>query len=188
MVVSTNIITQNTRGEITNLQNAICSIFPEYGTSALDIPYYDSDKHMYIVDQYTSESGNRRVTYVAVSRQLCVEVTLTMYHSWTLMSSVRVMIPNVESLKVVKTYEWPQTTYFNLLKLCEKIRDLAKEFAADNLHDLSEEEKAQLREFVDSLVDGLLRGDIDTHLQDGCYEILAAYCRQMKVCRDFVTF
>ena len=164
--------------KITNLQNAICSIFPEFGTSAIDIPYYDSDKHMYIVDQYTSESGNRRVTYVAVSRQLCVEVTLTMYHSWTLMSSVRVMIPNVESLKVVKTYEWPQTTYFNLLKLCE----------ADNLHDLSEEEQTQLTEFVDSLVDGLLRGDIDTHLQDGCHEILAAYCRQMKVCRDFVTF
>ena len=62
-----------------NVQNNLAlmsKIFPEYGTASLDIPYYDSDKHMYIVDQYTSESGNRRVTYVAVSRQLCVEVTL----------------------------------------------------------------------------------------------------------------
>ena len=188
MPVLTNFLRKTSSEEITTLHNMISCIFPEYGTSSLDIPYYDSDKHMYIVDQYTSESGNRRVTYVAVSRQLCVEVTLTMYHSWTLMSSVRVMIPNVESLKVVKTYEWPQTTYFNLLKLCEKVRDLAKEFAADNLHDLSEEEQTQLTDFVDSLVVGLLRGDIYTHLQDGCHEILAAYCKQMKVCRDFVTF
>ncbi|MBO5815408.1 MAG: hypothetical protein J6R30_04775 [Bacteroidales bacterium] len=188
MVALTNIVKKTSNGDIVNLQTLIKGIFPEYGTFALDIPYYDSDKHMYIVDQYTSDSGNRRVTYVAVSRQLCVEVTLTMFHSWTLMSAIRVMIPNIESLKVVKTYEWPQTTYFNLLKLCEKIRDLAVEFAADNLHDLTEDEEKQLSEFVDSLIGNLLRDDIDAHLQSGCDEILAAYCKQMKVCKDFVTF
>ena len=37
-------------------------IFPEFGSASLDIPYYDSEKHMYIVDQYTSESGNRHVS------------------------------------------------------------------------------------------------------------------------------
>ena len=79
-------------------------IFPEFGSASLDIPYYDSEKHMYIVDQYTSESGNRHVTYVAVGRHLCVEVTLTMYHSRTLMSSMRVMIPKVETQKVVNTF------------------------------------------------------------------------------------
>ncbi len=75
-----------------------------YSSVSLDLQYYDSEKHMCIVDQYTSESGNRHVTYVVVGRHLCVEVALTMYHSWTLMSSMRVMIPNVEIQKVVKTF------------------------------------------------------------------------------------
>lgn len=163
-------------------------IFPEYGTAALDIPYYDSEKHMYIMDQYTSESGNRHVTYVAVGRHLCVEVTLTMYHSWTLMSSMRVMIPNFETLKVVKTFEWPKTTYYDVMGLCQKIRDLVQDYANDNLPDLSSEERSQMERFVDTLVCELLGGDLESHDKNGCLMVLGAYCRQMKVCKDFVTF
>ena len=103
------------------------AIFPEFGTKALDIPYYDSEKHMYIVDQYTTESGNRQVKYVAVSRRLLVEIVLVHYHSWTLMSSARILIPSGEYLKVVKTYEWPLTTYYSKSSLCEKIEELTKD-------------------------------------------------------------
>ena len=104
MIVHTNRVRTTASTSFVNFQSLVSSIFPEYNTPALDIPYYDSEKHMYIVDQYTSESGNRHVTYVSVGRHLCVEVALTMYHSWTLMSSMRVMIPNVETQKVVKTF------------------------------------------------------------------------------------
>ena len=188
MTVLANITRRTSQGEIANLQNAISIIFPEYGTSALDIPYYDSEKHMYLVDQYTADSGNRQITYVAVGRKLCVEVTLGFYHSWTYMNKIRVMVPNRDALKVVKTFDWPQSSYYDVMELTSKIRDLAREYASDNLHGLSKSEKQQLSEFVDSLVQELLSGDIDTHDRNGCLEVLAAYCKQMKVCKDFVTF
>ena len=56
--------------------NWMSSIFPSFGTPALDVPHYDSDKHMYIVDQHTSLAGNRSVTYVAIGDQMVVEVVL----------------------------------------------------------------------------------------------------------------
>ena len=55
MAVLANIIRKTSNGEIASLQTMISCIFPEYGTSALDIPYYDSEKRMYLVDQYTAE-------------------------------------------------------------------------------------------------------------------------------------
>lgn len=188
MAMLTNIIRKTSNGEIATLQSMISCIFPEYGTSALDIPYYDSEKHMYLVDQYTAESGNRQITYLAAGRKLCVEVTLGFYHSWTFMNKVRVMIPNRESLKVVKTYDWPQSSYYDVIKLSEKIRGLVREYAADNLHGISKEESEQLKEFVDSLIYELLSGDVESHDHNGSLEVLAAYCKQMKVCKDFVTF
>ena len=188
MTVLANIIRRNSNGEIANLQNAISLIFPEYGASASDIPYYDSEKHMYLVDQYTADSGNRQITYVAAGRKLCVEVTLGFYHSWTYMNKIRVMIPNRDALKVVKTFDWPQSSYYNVMELTGKIRDLAREYASDNLQGLSDNEKKQLSDFVDTLVQELLSGDVDTHDRNGCLEVLVAYCKQMKVCKDFVTF
>jgi hypothetical protein len=188
MTVLANITRRSSQGDIANLQNAISIIFPEYGTSALDIPYYDSEKHMYLVDQYTADSGNRQITYVAAGRKLCVEVTLGFYHSWTYMNKIRIMVPNRDALKVVKTFDWPQSSYYDVMELTGKIRDLACEYASDNLQGLSKAEKQQLSEFVDTLVKELLSGDVDTHDKNGCLEVLTAYCKQMKVCKDFVTF
>jgi hypothetical protein len=74
------------------------------------------------------------------------------------------------------------------MELSRKIRDLIHEYAKDNLHGISEEERELLSEFIDSLTSELLSGDIAVHDQDRRLEVLAAYCRQMKVCRDFVTF
>jgi hypothetical protein len=143
---------------------------------------------MYLVDQYTAESGNRQITYVASGRKICVEVTLGFYHSWTFMNKVRVMIPNSESLKVVKTYDWPQSSYYNVMELTEKIRDLIHEYAVDNIHGLSDAERQRLFEFVEALINELLSGDFESHERNGSLEVLAAYCKQMKVCKDYVTF
>ena len=164
------------------------AIFPEFGTKALDIPYYVSEKHMYIVDQYTTESGTRQVKYVAVSRRLLVEIVLVHYHSWTLMSSARILIPSGEYLKVVKTYEWPLTTYYSKASLCEKIEELTQEYALDNLSECGEAEIEYLKQYVQELVSNLLTQTVDSHVAEDGLQILKTYCVQMKVCRDFVTF
>jgi hypothetical protein len=142
---------------------------------------------MYIVDQYTTESGNRQVKYVAVSRRLLVEIVLVHYHSWTLMSSVRILIPYGEDLKVVKTYEWPLTTYYNKTSLCEKIEELTQEYALDNMSGCSEAEIEYLKQYVHELVSSLLTQTVESHIADDGLQILKTYCAQMKVCKDFVT-
>ena len=169
-------------------KSLIQRIFPVFGTPALDIPYYDSEKHMYIVDQHTSKEGNRSITYVAVNNHLCVEVTLGFYHSWTFMSKVRLMIPNYRLLNVVSTFEWPQSTYFNNVEMCEKIKEQVHEYAQSNKYGASVKEQEELAEFVNSQTALLFNDQASSLDNEETRAVLEAYCRQMKVCRDFVAF
>ena len=169
-------------------KSLIQRIFPIFGTPALDIPYYDSEKHMYIVDQHTSKEGNRSITYVAVNNHLCVEVTLGFYHSWTFMNKIRLMIPNYRLLNVVSTFEWPQSTYFNNVEMCEKIKELVHEYAQSNKCGASAKEQEELTEFVNSQTTLLFNGEASSLDNEETRSVLEAYCRQMKVCRDFVAF
>lgn len=169
-------------------KSLIQRIFPVFGTPALDIPYYDSEKHMYIVDQHTSKEGNRSITYVAVNNHLCVEVTLGFYHSWTFMNKVRLMIPNYRLLNVVSTFEWPQSTYFNNVEMCEKIKEQVHEYAQSNKYGASVKEQEELAEFVNSQTALLFNDQASSLDNEETRAVLEAYCRQMKVCRDFVAF
>lgn len=169
-------------------KSLIQRIFPVFGTPALDIPYYDTEKHMYIVDQHTSNEGNRSITYVADNNHLCVEVSLGFYHSWTFMNKIRLMIPNYRLLNVVSTFEWPQSTYFNNVEMCEKIKELVHEYAQSNKCGASAKEQEELAEFVNSQTTLLFNGDASSLDNEETRSVLEAYCRQMKVCRDFVAF
>ena len=169
-------------------KSLIQRIFPVFGTPALDIPYYDTEKHMYIVDQHTSNEGNRSITYVAVNNHLCVEVSLGFYHSWTFMNKIRLMIPNYRLLNVVSTFEWPQSTYFNNVEMCEKIKELVHEYAQSNKCGASAKEQEELAEFVNSQTTLLFNGEASSLDNEETRSVLEAYCRQMKVCRDFVAF
>lgn len=168
-------------------QNSLGLIFPEFGTKAPDVPHFDADKHMYIVDQYTAASGNRSIMYVAVGRQLVVEFTMGLYHSWSLMNKVRLLIPDGTALKVVKTFDWEGTTYFNMDILRCKIAELATEYAMDNIGMVGSKAIEQVSAFVGKLVGDLLTQDVDSQLKDNDLQVLKAYCMQMKVCKDFVT-
>ena len=167
---------------------ALATIFPEYGTSALDIPAYDSEKHMYIVDQHTTQSGNRSIIYVAVGRHLVVESTIGLFHCWTFMNTVRLFIPDEQTLKVVKTFEWDKSTYYDVNKLRQKISELATEYALDNIDIAGGTVTEQVNGFASELVTDLLSQDVESQLHDNDLAILKAYCRQTKVCKDFVTF
>ena len=169
-------------------KSLIQRIFPVFGTPALDIPYYDTEKHMYIVDQYTSNEGNRSITYVAVNNHLCVEVSLGFYHSWTFMNKIRLMIPNYRLLNVVSTFEWPQSTYFNNVEMCEKIKELVHEYAQSNKCGASAKEQEELAEFVNTQTTLLFNGDASSLDNEETRSVLEAYYRQMKVCHDFVAF
>lgn len=166
--------------------DALTAIFPEFGGSSRDIPFFDADKHMYIVDQHTAASGNRSITYVAVGRQMVVEFTMGLFHCWSLMNKIRLLIPDGTALKVVKTFDWEGTTYFNLDALRSKITELATENAMDNIGLVGGETTEQVGIFVEKLVSDLLDQDVESQVQGNGLEILKAYCRQMNVCKDFL--
>ena len=183
-----NIPTNGTSITTTDSIVALSAIFPEYGSTALDIPSYDSEKHMYIVDQHAAPSGNRSIIYVAVGRHLVVEATIGLFHCWTYMNIVRLLIPDGKTLKVVKTFEWGKSTYYDVNELRHKITELATEYALDNIGIAGGKVTEEVNRFVGELVADLLSQDVESLLQDNGLEILKTYCRQTKVCKDFVTF
>lgn len=163
-------------------------IFPEYGTRALDIPHFDSDKHMYIVDQFVTKGGNRQITYVAVSKHLVVEVIIGFYHSWTLMDKIRIMIPSVTGMNVISTYDWPQTTYYDQSALKEKVEELAIQYAKANMGIVGGgNSEQQLTSWVAEIINILFLQDIESQIDDNGLKVLKSYCSQMQVCGDYVT-
>ncbi len=161
-------------------------IFPEFGTKAADVPYYDSDKHMYIVDQYVSVSGHRQITYVAMCGNLLVEHTEGLYHSFTFMNKLRLMIPNGNELKVIRTFDWPEKSYFNLSALQDKIKEVVVEYAKDNISVVGGVKTEELISSVKKMVDTIFLQDMESHIKGNCTVILKAYCRQMKCCKDYL--
>ena len=65
---------------------------------------------MYLVDQYQFESGNRTLTYAAISDNIIVEVVFGHYHCWEYMNKLRVLTPDGTNIKVIATKEWEQST------------------------------------------------------------------------------
>lgn len=160
-------------------------LFPMYGTVAPDVPVFDSEKHMYIVDQWTAASGNRYVTYVAVGRRVAAEVMLGFYHGWVLMDKVSLLVPRGTRFDVVKTFEWSGTAYYDLTELRDRIASLATEYAVDNIGVLGGKVSGEVSRFVGELVADLLSQDVDSQLEDNGLQILKAYCRQKNLCKDF---
>lgn len=168
------------------LTDTFSRIFPEYGTKALDVPAYDSDKHMFIVEQYVTKGGNRQITYVTVGGSLVVEVTVGFYHSWTLLNKVRMMIPDGTGLKTIGTYEWTGTKYFDFDDLKTKVQEMAVAYAADNAPMVGGRKSDELLNRVRGMISHLFSQNIDD-FAEGCGEtVLKAYCRQHKVCQDFI--
>lgn len=160
-------------------------LFPEYGTKASEIPVYDSKMHMYIVDQHYTKGGHLQVTYVAVSGFVVAELTIGFYHSFTIQNKLRLLIPDGMGLKVVRMFEWPQTTYYNMDDVNAKIKEMMNDYVLDNVGLIAGAESEELKSMVRELADNLLKEDISAHQLGAGNEVLKAYCRQMKVCQDF---
>ena len=160
-------------------------LFPEYGTKASDIPVYDSKMHMYIVEQYVTQGGHRQVIYVAVSGFVVAELTIGFYHSFTMQNKLRLLIPDGSALKVVRMFEWPQTTYYNMDDVNAKIKEMMNGYVLDNVGLISGVESEELKSMVQGLADNLLKEDVTAHQVGAGNEVLKAYCRQMKVCHDY---
>ncbi len=180
-------LTTDTFNSQLSAADAIDRIFPKFGVEAPDVPHYDAEKHMYIVDQHTADSGNRYVTYVAVCRQLVVEVLVGFMHGWTFLDKIRVLVPNREQFEVVSTFEWSETTHYNITILRQKIVGLVSSYAVDNIGLAGVEASEDLMEQARALATKLLDQDVNDHANDNDFLVLRAYCRQMNLCKDFVT-
>lgn len=161
-------------------------LFPEYGHEALNVPVPDPVMNMYIVDQHVSKGGNRQVTYLAVGSCLAVELTIGFYHSFTYINKLRLMIPDGMGLKTVGTFDWPQTTYYDRDVVREKVKEMTVAYVECNAGMIGARMSAELKSVARNLAESLFKTDLDSHRQGAEDEVLKAYCRQMKVCQDYL--
>ena len=169
------------------LENAINLLLPEYGSKGLDIPVFDSDKHMYLVDQFQHESGNRTLTYVAISDRVIVEVALGHYHCWEYMNKLRILTLDGTNMKVVKTKEWEQSTRFDRLELSEAVTDGLDEYIVSSLavKGLDREKIRNEAEKMSSWLFSQTEDYLDSPLGR---RVLLSYCENCNYCRDFVKY
>ena len=169
------------------LDDAICRILPEYGSKGLDVPTSDRDKHMYLVDQYQYESGNRTLTYAAISDRVIVEVVLGQFHGWEYMNKLRILTPDGTSIKVIATKEWEQSSRADFNRIREAVADglvgyISSSPAAKRIC------KEEILKSAKTITAGLFSQTedyLDTPLGR---KVLLAYCENCNYCKDLIKF
>jgi hypothetical protein len=169
------------------IDDAISKILPEYGSKGLDVPTFDRDKHMYLVDQYQYASGNRTLTYAAISDCVIVEVVLGHYHGWEYMNKLRILTPDGTRIKVAATKEWEQSTRADLHQIREAVADGLTDYISSNpvAKGISKEE---ILKSAKKITDGLFSQTedyLDTPLGR---KVLLAYCENCNYCKDLIKF
>ena len=167
-----------------DLLPSIDRLFPRFGEKALDIPSWDEGKGMYLVDQYQSASGNRSLTYVGVSDQLLVEMTLGHFHSWEFVNKVRAMVYDGENFRVICSHDWPQSTHFRREEVVPVIKDSLKEYVMESGNPGSLDEDGVSTE-IGRILGELFSRKVEDLDRRGVRRILAGYCRRKGICPDF---
>jgi len=168
--------------------DVIKSLCPEYGQEALNMPIPDPVMNMYIVDQHVTKGGHRQVTYLAVGKCLAVELAIGFYHTFTYINKLRLMIPDGMGLKTVGTFEWPQTTYYDWDVVRDKVKEMTVSYVESNAGMIGARMSEELKSVAGNLAESLFKTDLDSHRQGAEDDVLKAYCRQMKVCQDYLRF
>lgn len=171
----------------TAIDNVVSKILPVFGTKGLDVPIFDKDKHMYLVDQFQFESGNRTLTYVAVSDYVIAEVVYGHYHGWEYMNRLRVLAADGTNMKVISTREWPQSTRTDHKELIAALADGLSEYITS-----SPLAKGFNKEAIRLEVEKMA-GDLFTQTEDYLdspigRQVLLAYCEKCNYCRDLARF
>lgn len=159
-------------------------LFPRFGEKALDIPSWDEGKGMYLVDQYQAPSGNRSLTYVGVSDQLLLEMTLGHYHSWEFVNKVRAMVYDGDEFRIICSHDWEQSTHYRKEDVLPVIASSLKEYVMESgtTDGMGEEEvSAEINRILTDLFTRKVE-DLD---RKNIRRILACYCRKKGVCDDF---
>lgn len=167
------------------LTATINKLFPRFGEKALDIPSWDEGKCMYLVDQYQSASGNRSLTYVGVSDQLLLEMTLGHFHSWEFVNKVRAMVYDGNGFRIVCSHDWEQSTHFRKEDVLPVIASSLKEYVREsgNTDGMSDDEVSVE---IDRILADLFSRKVVDMDRKGIRQILACYCRGKGVCSDFI--
>lgn len=169
------------------IENVVSKILPVYGTKGLDVPIFDRDKHMYLVDQYQFDSGNRTLTYAAISDSVIVELVLGHYHGWEYMNKLRILVPDGTRMKVAATKEWKQSTRVDFQEIRSAVSEGLTDYISSNPAAKGISKEA-IRKEAEKMVTDLLSktGDyLDTPLGR---EVLLAYCENCNYCSDFAKF
>lgn len=126
------------------------------------------------------------MTYLAVSGRLAVELVIGFYHSFTYINKLRLMIPDGMGLKIVGTFEWSQPTHYDLEVVQRKVEGMVVAYVESNAGMVGARMSEDLKAMARTLAENMLNTNLDSHRQGVEDDVLKAYCRQMKVCQDYL--
>lgn len=171
---------------IGSLVHSIEQMFPRFGEKALDIPFWDEGKGMYLVDQYQAASGNRSLTYVGVSDHLLLEMTLGHFHSWEFVNKVRAMVYDGEEFRIICSHDWEQSTHFRKEDVLPVVTASLKEYVLESGNPLGMGEEEVSSE-IEKILAELFSRKVTDMDRKGIRRILAVYCRRKGICTDFTS-
>lgn len=167
------------------LAPSIDRLFPRFGEKGLDIPSWDVGKGMYLVDQYQAASGNRALTYVGVSEQLLIELTLGHFHSWEFVNRVRVMAYDGEDFRVICSHDWEQSTHYRREDVIPILIEALTEYVmASGCPDCKEKEQVSVE--VTHILGDIFSKKAEDLDRKSLRLILASYCARKRICGDFI--
>lgn len=152
-----------------NTTSILDSLLPTYGNQRLNVPIWNEDDKMFILDEYESQAGHRYYKGIRISDRIAVVETFGWYHSFKYIDSVQVFAFNGTQTTNVGSKKFDKTFYNQELihEWVEKIlrQYISAELKLQQLPGNQEAIDQQIQQFVNESYTSFLSDDYKVNLQ-----------------------
>lgn len=167
---------------VSTFKDTLSMLLPRFGQQAvLDVPRFDFQTGLYLVNQWTSDLGNRYLTYVGISKEIIIEVQTGLHYAAKYLDWV--MVGNTQDFNLIVANAYIETHFsIDFLKSDLKLR--LTEYVVRN-HTAADMPESEVEARVHDIISELFNhkpADLDKR---GLRPILIDYCKSRNFCKDF---
>ena len=167
---------------VSTFKDTLSMLLPRFGKQAvLDVPRFDFQTGLYLVNQWTSELGNRYLTYVGISKEIIIEVQVGLHYAAKYLDWV--MVGKTEDFSLIVSIAYIET-HFSIDFLKSDLKSRLAEFVVRN-HTADDTPEADVNAHVLDIISEIFNhkpADLDKR---GLRPILLDYCKSRNFCKDF---
>ena len=167
---------------VSTFKDTMSMLLPKFGQQAvLDVPRFDFQTGLYLVNQWVSDLGNRYLTYVGISKESIIEVQAGLHYAAKYLDWV--MVGNTQDLNLIVANAYIKT-HFSIDFLKSDLESRLTEYVVRN-HTADGMSESEVKDHVLDITSEIFNHKPTDLDKRGLRSILIDYCKSRNFCKDF---